>query len=68
MNYERATPNDCCSAPSYPMGKWSYAVEGEDTCNVYVKCSNCGAEYRDVFRYSHTEVDPETLPTEEARP
>lgn len=52
------TSGSCCSEQL--IEQTSTYNEGERV-RVYAECRNCGATWRDVFRYSYSEVDTSTV-------
>lgn len=52
-SFSRAEPGSCCDDAYYESG----GVNNEgDRLEAYGYCQNCGATWRDVFTYSHSEV------------
>lgn len=62
-DWRERSSGSCCADPWYEQT--SIFNEG-DRVEAFAECQNCGAEWRDVFRYSHAEVKPRTLPDQEA--
>lgn len=61
MGYQRAKPYTCCEDAMYSQTDIS---RDDNRVEVKSECRECGADWKDVFEFSHTELDDSDVTTQ----